>query len=180
MQRSAIARAFWALTIALAVTATAPPAAGAQSPEQITICQPTGSAMSPWVLMIIDTRLWPEYQARGARRAGSLADCAEPTPVATQAPPAVAFLQQPTVQATPVAAATLPAATPTAAPASAVVVATPVPTVEVAGATASQSATPEVTTLPQSGEPDRLPLVLGFTALALIGTLLRRFARGAR
>ena len=186
MQRSPIARVVWACTAALVVTLAAPLPLSSQSQEQVTICHRTGSSTAPWVLMIIDARLWPEYEAQGDKRAASLADCAQAAPApaapmqaAPGAPPASALQQQPVAQTntpvpTPIVA--LPTAVPTPAPTAA---ATAAPRVETAGVAVAQgAATPEVSNLPKSGEPDRPLLVLGLLAIALAGLLLRRLARG--
>ena len=176
MQRSAIAYALWACSAALAATFTAPVPIGAQAQEQITICHQTGSSTSPWVFMTIDARLWPEYQAQGDKRASSLADCTQTTqpPITAQVAPVTTAQQQPVAQSTAIPTPTL--APPTVAPTA---VATPAATVETAGARVAQATAvaPDVSTLPKSGEPDRLVLVLGLLAIAATGLGLRRLAR---
>ena len=193
MQRSPIARLVWASVAALAVTLAAPFSVGAQGQEQVTICHRTGSSSTPWVLMIIDARLWPEYQAQGDKRASTLADCTEPVAAPAeqasangQVPASAANAQAPPASApAPAAAApvalqqplTTPAPAPTLAPPTAVP--TQALTVETASVGAAQSvAPPEVSNLPKSGEPDRPLLVLGLLAVAASGLLLRRVVRG--
>jgi hypothetical protein len=196
MQRSPIAPLVWASIAALAVTLAAPFSVGAQGQEQVTICHRTGSSSTPWVLMIIDTRLWPEYQAQGDKRASSLADCTEPAAApAEQAPangqvPATAANAQalpasaPAPAPAPAAAAPVALQQPLATPAPGPTVApTAVPTRATTGETASvgaaqSSVPPEVSNLPKSGEPDRPLLVLGLFAVAATGLLLRRVVRG--
>jgi hypothetical protein len=144
--------------------------------EQMTICHRTGSATAPWILLVIDARLWPEYEAQGAKRAASLADCADPTPApAAPAAPPAPVAQQSTVAPAPTAPPP-PTPAPTRVP---VATPTPAPTVETAGVAVAQEASPEVSNLPKSGEPDRTLLVLGLTAMALLGAALGRFARGS-
>jgi hypothetical protein len=194
MQRSPLARLVWASIAALAVTLTAPLTVGAQGQEQVTICHRTGSNSTPWVLMIIDARLWPEYQAQGDKRASSLADCTEPAAAPAeqaqgngdvpasaanaQAPPALAPVAAAAapVALQPLAQSSTPAPAPTLAPPTAVP--TQATTVETASIGAAQStASPEVSNLPKSGEPDRPLLVLGLLAVAATGLLLRRVVR---
>ena len=203
MLRSPIAHLAWAPIAALAVTMAAPFSVGAQGQEQVTICHRTGSTSTPWVLMMIDSRLWPEYEAQGDKRASSLADCTEPAaapaeqasangqvpaeqaPANGQVPASAANAQAPPASAPAPAQALVALQQPLATPAPAPTVAPPtaVPTqaltVETASVGAAQStAPPEVSNLPKSGEPDRPLLVLGLLAVAATGLLLRRVVRG--
>jgi hypothetical protein len=198
MKPSRVTRTLWACAVVLVAALTGPLPLSAQGQEQVTICHRTGSSTAPWVLMIIDARLWPEYQAQGDKRAASLADCADPPAVPALPAQAPVTQQQPVAPSTPLPIPTVAAPTPVLATA-----ATPRPTVETAGvavapAAAAQSTppqaalgstvaqdagaesttAPDVSNLPKSGEPDRVSLVLGLMALALAGVTLRRLTRG--
>jgi hypothetical protein len=186
MHTSPTARVFRAWTAALAIVLAAGLPSLAQGQEQITICHRTGSATAPWVFLTIDARVWPEYEAQGAKRASTLAECADPPPATAEPAPAVAQ-QQPVAQSTVAVAQSTPVPTPTLAPPTPVPTPAPTaaptaaPTVETAGVAVAQTeSVAEVSSLPKSGgEPDRRLLVAGLLAIAIVGLALRQFARGA-
>jgi hypothetical protein len=60
---------------AFLILAAFPTPAVAQSNQQITICQATGSQSNPWVFTTINARDLAEHLARGDFRANSIADC---------------------------------------------------------------------------------------------------------
>ena len=195
---------------ALLILAASPAPIVAQSNQQITICQATGSQANPWVFTTIDARDLPEHLARGDFRANSIGDCPGAAAAGSPTPSAAARAAPIPAASTPVVAqAASPAAaqqggtagkstsnaplaqavnTPTAPPAAPTAV--PSPTAAPANATAQPTlevaaaqATPEaqVSALPKSGgEPDRPLLVLALLALIGAGAALRRLGRSSR
>ena len=197
MASSNVARLASAVVLFLAALAVAVPVA-AQSNQNVTICEATGSPTTPYVFTTIDARDLAEHLARGDYQANSLADCAAAKPAATPGPgatpkpaavPASTGVQQQGITggnpianvplgqlvATPATTSATPPSQTTPAPAATAAAARPSPTaaVDVSGA----QATPEagVSTLPRSGgEPDRPIIVLALLALIGAGFALRR------
>ena len=198
MARNSVVRLASGACLASLVTVYGAAAAlpvGAQTEQQVTICQATGSVGRPYVFTTIDASDLPEHLARGDYRAGSIAECSaapsNPTPQTAAAP-------SPTALATPTAAPTAAAAGAQTSPrvqqqglgivpvpdlpvSRVLAQATPSPTVAPVSAATPQAAEaadePPVSVLPKSGgEPDRPMLVLVLLALLGVGLGLRRLA----
>jgi hypothetical protein len=195
---------------AFLVLALFPAPAVAQSNQQVTICQATGSQSNPWVFTTIDARDLAEHLARGDFQAKSIADCPgaqaarSPTPVAAvgaaqgraTSTPAVARAETPAaarqqggggnatsnaVGSQAANTATASPSTPTAVPTRTPVSASTTPEQNVEVAGAQATPEPRVSTLPKSGgEPDRPLLALALLGLIGAGTALRRLGRRGR
>ena len=103
-----------AATAALFILASAAVPVAAQTNQQVTICQATGSQANPWVFTTIDARDLAEHLARGDFRANSIADCPGAKPGSSPTPAAVVTA---TVAPATSGSTSAPAVTATVAPA---------------------------------------------------------------
>jgi hypothetical protein len=94
---------------AFLILAAFPASAVAQSNQQITICQATGSQSNPWVFTTIDARDLSEHLARGDFRANSIADCQGAGAQAPGSPTPQTAVSASQAQATVTPAAPVPA-----------------------------------------------------------------------
>jgi hypothetical protein len=64
---------------ALAMFLWQPAAAATQEPDasMVTVCHRTGVQEPAWVFLTLEASAWPEHEAHGDFRAGSLAECAQ-------------------------------------------------------------------------------------------------------
>jgi LPXTG-motif cell wall-anchored protein len=157
------------LVVLALANALSPPAA-AQGQGTMTICAPTGSEASPWVYTTVEERRWPTYQAQGAYRASSAAECtaapqhsgvAQPPPAIAQQPPG-SLQQPPPVQdrRSDVGAETGTVVAPSVA--------------QEAATASSPPGQLDVSQLPSTGEPDLpLPMLALLLLLGGIGFYLR-------
>ena len=139
-------------------------AAAASQGQPVTICHATGWGTTPWVLTTVDEATLPEHQAQGDFRANSLAECMQHAPPAQQpgsAPQGQAQLIGPQQQPgqSQQAAASQTAMTGTGD--------------EAAGIQARDGG-PDVSVLPQGGDPTRPTLVLVLVLLGGLGLSMRQ------
>jgi hypothetical protein len=159
--------------LALILSVASSAAAAAQGQATMGICHRTGSETNPWVFMTINEGRWPTYQAQGAFRASSAADCQQasqqaaaaqqPQTVAGQ-PPAAVRAQSPAREEQEVLGrqATAPAAS----------------TAPEAASARAVDAEPAVSVLPSTGEPTIPPLALVLlVAVAALGFCMRQLGR---
>jgi len=97
---------------AFLILAAFPAPVVAQSNQQITICQATGSQANPWVFTTINARDLAEHVARGDFRANSIADCPGAEAAGSPTPSGAAGAVPATTTSTPVVAQPPPARAP--------------------------------------------------------------------